>query len=270
MVDKKTKSDLWQDRVLKFLHNEGPCRLRAIGNQSEPRHLLHPNKTDERRILVSMKAIQAMLHDGLVERANELYRITETGTARRLRATAKGEIISGFQNQHYKTVQNTVAHDGSKQSVLCNLHESPLSRLRSRKMPDGNPWLDDAAFAAGEKLRSDFSRAQLMPNITSNWELATGISHRPTGAGGGVEMSDGAIDARQSFHRAMGYVGPELASLLTDVCCFLKGLEQVERERSWPRRSAKLLLKTGLDLLARYYGTVPGRHSDVPRNWTAN
>lgn len=48
-------------------------------------------------------------------------------------------------------------------------------------------------------------------------------------------------------------MGPELAGPLVDVCCFLKGVEQVETERGWPARSAKLILKTALSVLSRHY-----------------
>lgn len=67
-------------------------------------------------------------------------------------------------------------------------------------------------------------------------------------------MADSAIDARERLEKALQVVGPDLAGVLSDVCCFLKGLELVERERRWPPRSAKLMLRTGLDLLTRHYG----------------
>ncbi len=52
------------------------------------------------------------------------------------------------------------------------------------------------------------------------------------------------VAARQCVHQALDAVGPEFAGLLLDVYCFLKGLEDVERERAevrtWLAEDAKL------------------------------
>ncbi|WP_185983144.1 DUF6456 domain-containing protein [Aureimonas mangrovi] len=129
--------------------------------------------------------------------------------------------------------------------------ESPLHRLATRPARGGEPFLSPSEARAGERLRGDFTRAGLTPRITQSWDL----SPRAGGRGGGAgDMSDMAADARKRLDAAMTAAGPELSGLLLDVCCFLKGLEAVERERRWPARSAKLLLKVGLAGLARHYG----------------
>ena len=58
-----------------------------------------------------------------------------------------------------------------------------------------------------------------------------------------------------------------------DVCCFLRGLEDVERERGWPSRSAKVVLQLALDRLARRYGFETAKHrggSARIRTWLAD
>ena len=72
---------------------------------------------------------------------------------------------------------------------------------------------------------------------------------------------------------ALDQVGPEFSGLLVDVCCFLKSLADVERERNWPARSAKVVLQLGLDRLARHYGlsvVARGRGKAAVRTWLAD
>ena len=177
--------------------------------------------------------------------------------------------------QHQDIAASVVEIEGVRRSVSVNMNESPLSWLRKRKGQNGRSLLDDAQFAAGERLRMDFTRAQLTPRITADWSaMARSQSQRSGNTFGQAEMLDSTIAARQRFNRAIQAVGPELAPVLTDVCCFLKGLETAERENHWPKRSAKLVLKIALSSLARHYGLVTASKPERPnrkrmRHWAA-
>ena len=59
------------------------------------------------------------------------------------------------------------------------------------------------------------------------------------------------IAARQSVHLALDAVRPEFAGLPLDICCFLKGLEDIERECALPARSGKVVLQLALSRVAR-------------------
>ena len=139
-------------------------------------------------------------------------------------------------------------------AVEVNADESPIGRLARRSGRDGRPVLSPAAVKAAERLRADFERGHLQPRLTADWTAPTRPRRRSGGAGGIAELTDSAIAARGRFNAAIRAIGPEFAGVVTDVSCFLKGLETVERERGWPARSAKLVLGLGLAALARHYG----------------
>jgi len=138
-------------------------------------------------------------------------------------------------------------------SVVAN--ESPLAWLRRRRGTDGRPLVSELQFRAGERLRADFERGRLGPRVTADWtQPAIGRNRRGPGGGGPADLLDAAVAARQRVDAAVRALGPDLGSLLLDVCCFLVGLEDAERRRSWPRRSAKVVLAIALDRLAEHYG----------------
>ncbi|WP_052027110.1 DUF6456 domain-containing protein, partial [Rhodovulum sp. PH10] len=136
-------------------------------------------------------------------------------------------------------------------SVLVDEAESPLAWLARRKGRDGRPLIEPAQFLAGERLRADFTFAQMTPRLSLDW---TGVpSAGGGGAGGPASMTDRVVAARQRFSAALDAVGAEFSGLLVDVCCFLARLEEIERQRGWPPRSAKIVLQLGLDRLPPPY-----------------
>lgn len=157
-----------------------------------------------------------------------------------------------FRSQH--GALGTVRLGGAQgDTVLVNLDESPIGALARPRGKGAKPWLAADAVSAAERLRRDFEMGQLQPRVTVNWS-ANVKGGRHAGGAGLTDLTDMALAARTRFDRAMDAVGPELSGLLLDVCCFLKGLETVERERQWPARSAKLVLRIALESLARHYG----------------
>ncbi|MCJ8143795.1 DUF6456 domain-containing protein [Ancylobacter sp. A5.8] len=144
--------------------------------------------------------------------------------------------------------------EGVLAEVAVDLEESPLAWLASRRARDGRALIAPLQLLAGERLRADFTRAQMMPRMSADWSGVGGSGGRRGATG--MNLSDVAIAAKQRLSRALEAAGPEFSGLLLDVCCFLKGMEQVERERRWPARTAKIVLGLGLDRLARHYGLV--------------
>lgn len=234
-----------------------------------------------RRLLISLcregrvtapdkAALHELIADDLVvQDAAGMPRITQAGRAHAARLHAEmagagageaGSAPGAFRAQHMSLVTRDIAgalETGGSGAikVLVNDSESPLAWLARRKAKDGRAMIEPVQFVAGERLRADFTRAQLSPRVTSNWSSPM-ASGRGGGAGGAHHATDLALAARQRVRAAMQAVGPEFSGPLMDVCCFLHGLEQIERERGWPPRSAKVVLQLGLDRLARHYGLM--------------
>ena len=153
-----------------------------------------------------------------------------------------------------------------------NLAESPIAWLARRRDKDGRPMISEEQLAAGERLRADFWFAQMTPRVTADWGGVGSGSGRRGAPGVGVELQDGVIAATERVRRALSAVGPELAGVLIDVCCHLKGLEEAERMAGWPQRSGKVVLDMALTSLARHYGLLRGDSAAAPRvrHWGAD
>jgi hypothetical protein len=142
-----------------------------------------------------------------------------------------------------------------------NLAESPISWLARRRGKDGQPMISEEELCAGERLRADFWFAQMTPRVTANWEATASTASGRRGAPGtGSDVQDNVIAAAERVRRALAAVGPELAGVLIDVCCHLKGLEDAERRARWPQRSGKIVLQIALRTLARHYGLLRGEN----------
>lgn len=166
------------------------------------------------------------------------------------------------------TEEAPLATAGPPQPVL-DERESPLLWLYRRPGKDGKPQMSDEEFAAGERFRADITMAQMLPRTTMNWEAAFTPEQRGPGPRDMAGASDTSLAARQRVRLACDKLGPELSGLVIDVCGFLKGLDLVERERRWPARSAKVVLRIALATLATHYGLDRSARPAAFRNWHA-
>ena len=130
-----------------------------------------------------------------------------------------------------------------RSTVTVNIAESPLSWLHA------HAHLDDRLFAAGERLRTDYERAQLAPSITMSWDA---VRIRGTGDSG-LNPSERQIAARARFEGALLAAGRGLEDILWRVVCACESLPVAEKALEWPARSGKLVLKLALDRVADFY-----------------
>jgi hypothetical protein len=194
------------------------------------------------------------------------FAISDAGLGWIRRALAESD---PFAAQHrIQSVREIAEPDGTLRSVTANDGESPLGWLFRRKGPDGHPMIGETQFKAGERLRTDFTLAQLNPRL--GVDLSAPVVAGRRGAASDTQLPDIVLAAKQRFSRALQAVGPGLSDLLIDVCCHLIGLEAAERQKGWPRRSAKIVLGIALDRLAAHYGMGPvvGTGSRI-RAWQA-
>jgi len=142
--------------------------------------------------------------------------------------------------------------------VVVNAAESPIALLRRRGL------IGSIEFEAGERLRRDFTLAQLTPRLGVDYASPVGRrSLKPQ-----TMIGETALAAKQRFNGAMRAAGPGLADVLFDVCCMLRGIEESERARNWPRSCARIVLRIALERLAGHYGLRGPRRGGRIRSWT--
>jgi hypothetical protein len=104
---------------------------------------------------------------------------------------------------------------------LVNVNESPLAQLARRRGKCGAPFSTTGipgGRASAQRLHARQYHAE------ARRQLGDQRGQRQTRRRSGIaELTDAALAARQRVEQAIEAVGPELAGVLIDVCCFLKG-----------------------------------------------
>lgn len=127
-----------------------------------------------------------------------------------------------------------------------------LNRLCKSAQKRGGLLSHDHIMTAN-RLERLIERAMLTPQITRDYSQLN-ITQGRSKSSGQNDISDMAADARKELAQLYDQLPPDCMNLLVDVCGFSKGLQEIEASRNWPRRSAKLVAKIGLDQLGAIWG----------------
>lgn len=130
-------------------------------------------------------------------------------------------------------------------SVTLNRTESPLGWLHARG------HIDDRQLAAGERLRTDWERAQLAPSITMRWDAA-GVGGAK-GAREALTPRESQLAAKERFDAAVAAAGSGLSDILWRIVCAGEGMRDAEQALGWPARAGKIVLCLALDRVADFY-----------------
>ena len=131
-------------------------------------------------------------------------------------------------------------------SMTINAAESPLGWLLARG------HVTRRQFEAGERLRSDWERAQLAPRITMSWDAAP-VARGRGGSSSAPDLNGAQLDAKKRFDHAVAAAGPGLADILWRIVCAGEGMREAETALGWPARAGKVVLTLALDRIAAYY-----------------
>lgn len=213
-----------------------------------------------RRHSLSIRSVKELVSNGVLELVEK--KCLPTPLARnwlRRQLSEHGKPASRHERAVY----------GAEQASI-NLEESVVATLAVSRNGKA-PFLLAHHVQSAERVRFLVERSQMIQRTTMSYDP----TRTPGGDRGGASPFDyggAALDARRQLRRILDPLPADCAGVLIDVCGFLKGLQTIEFERKWPRRSAKLVLRIGLDQLALDFGLSPlaaGAKSRRTRNWMA-
>ena len=246
-------------RVLRRLAESGAVLALADGMEraivvregtDEPTRLAVTTR-DAAREMALREWITAFDCGGRIQR----YHLSSIGRSA-LKRMLSEDADDAYGDQH-RTLAESADPEDPTRTVLRNLSESPLAVLGRRRDKDGHPFLGPELVAAGERLREDFELAQMGPRVAQNWDRF--LMGRESGGVGPADPTRGAEGPRMRVAAALRELGPGLGDVVLRVCCFLEGIEGVEKRLGWSARSGKIVLRIALERLRRHYDSLGDR-----------
>ncbi|MCF4097913.1 DUF6456 domain-containing protein [Maritalea mediterranea] len=190
------------------------------------------------------QAVAALVSQGVLRQQND--RLLTTSEAPHWMRRQKLMLADLQQTTGSPTYKST------KNLDLPLVGNGQLNRLCDRKSVGGGRLTPDHILVAN-RLEHLIERAMLTPQITRNYEQLS-LSLGQSRGYGSADISDMAADARKQLAQLYQLLPTDCMNVLVDICGFAKGLQEIEASRNWPRRSAKLVVKIGLDQLGAIWG----------------
>lgn len=254
-------------RLLRRLNEPGACL--AIAKDMAKAVVVRENKNGD--------AIRTAVADRPIAEAmalKEWIALDANGRIARYRITASGRVaLKGFlaQQEAKRTglgaeqACNRTSKDASTPSrgrARYAAAESPLLTLSKRLDKSGKPFLNPELVAAGERLREDFELGQMSQRVAQNWDRFLAGGELPGGESSATENAM-MLSARARVTSALADLGPGLGDVVLRCCCYLEGMEAVERRMGWSARSGKIVFRIALTRLRRHYDETLGNWSPM-------
>ena len=120
-------------------------------------------------IAIPNSLLVAITKAGLVERVDGFLSLTVKGRALGKARRTADVVPEGIGELAMISVGGP---DPAKQALV-DLSESPLAQVARHRTRDGRPFLEAGEVNAGERLRSDYTRGQIMPRLSANclWSI---------------------------------------------------------------------------------------------------
>jgi len=199
---------------------------------------------------VNSSDVEMLLQDGVMI-------VTDRGVG--LSAETRRRLVYG-QSARELVETTEFVPSGVARPVRRNVRGTVIARLTRQTDRQGAALLSDAQITAAHRYTADLLRAG---------EGRVGSVDLSAPKVDGTRSHDAAersvlsrIDGHQALTQARKAIGPDLTRLLNNVCGANERLEAIERAESWSRGTGLSVLKIALDLLVRYYGTVPGERAE--------
>jgi hypothetical protein len=214
---------------------------------------------DKRRRPVSWikpELLNEFLSQGVVQKDGDHYIIVESYKRRHHASRVHGK-MNASANQH-RTLETRHIYnpDKVKRSVSVNTSVSVFKKLSTQRDTKGRPYLSADEVEAGDMFSRDYSSAY-GSNIGTQSYSGMSVS-RDRAHNCAEDISIHMLDRQKRSRAALQHVGPGLDQTLIALCGREWGLERLEAEQGWPKRSAKIILKLALARLSAFYGCKPG------------